>query len=116
MYRCLQETKTLADIAKAELDDTMFRGRQLRVRFATHGAALSVKNLPQFVSNELLDEAFSMFGPVERAIVIVDDRGRPTGKGIVEFANKPSARKALDRCSDGAFVLTSLVSLQYLYI
>uniref|UniRef100_A0A672QE46 Non-POU domain-containing octamer-binding protein-like n=1 Tax=Sinocyclocheilus grahami TaxID=75366 RepID=A0A672QE46_SINGR len=100
------ETKTLADIAKAELDDTVFRGRQIRVRFATHGAALMVKNLPQFVSNELLEEAFSMFGPIERAIVIVDDRGRPTGKGIVEFANKPSARKALDRCGDGAFLLS----------
>ncbi|XP_056313608.1 non-POU domain-containing octamer-binding protein isoform X2 [Danio aesculapii] len=101
------ETKTLADIAKAELDDAMFRGRQIRVRFATHGAALTIKNLPQFVSNELLEEAFSMFGPIERAIVIVDDRGRPTGKGIVEFANKPSARKALDRCGDGAFLLTT---------
>ncbi|XP_051522910.1 non-POU domain-containing octamer-binding protein-like isoform X2 [Myxocyprinus asiaticus] len=101
------ETKTLADIAKAELDDTLFRGRQIRVRFATHGAALTVKNLPQFVSNELLEEAFSMFGPIERAIVIVDDRGRPIGKGIVEFANKPSARKALDRCADGAFLLTT---------
>ncbi|XP_073716863.1 non-POU domain-containing octamer-binding protein isoform X2 [Misgurnus anguillicaudatus] len=101
------ETKTLADIAKAELDDTVFRGRQIRVRFATHGAALSVKNLPQFVSNELLEEAFAMFGPIERAIVIVDDRGRPSGKGIVEFANKPSARKALDRCTDGAFLLTT---------
>ncbi|XP_059407085.1 non-POU domain-containing octamer-binding protein isoform X1 [Carassius carassius] len=101
------ETKTLADIAKAELDDTVFKGRQIRVRFATHGAALMVKNLPQFVSNELLEEAFTMFGPIERAIVIVDDRGRPTGKGIVEFANKPSARKALDRCGDGAFLLTT---------
>lgn len=101
------ETKTLADIAKAELDDTPFRGRQIRVRFATHGAALSVKNLPQFVSNELLEEAFAMFGPIERAIVIVDDRGRPSGKGIVEFANKPSARKALDRCTDGAYLLTT---------
>lgn len=116
LFECPQETKTLADIAKAELDDTVFRGRQIRVRFATHGAALSVKNLPQFVSNELLEEAFSMFGPVERAIVIVDDRGRPTGKGIVEFANKPSARKALDRCSDGAYLLTSLVSLQHLFM
>ncbi|XP_062844687.1 non-POU domain-containing octamer-binding protein [Trichomycterus rosablanca] len=101
------ETKTLADIAKAELDNTHFRGRQIRVRFATHGAALSVKNLPPFISNELLEESFSLFGPVERAIVIVDDRGRPTGKGIVEFANKPSARKALDRCSDGALLITT---------
>ncbi|TRY80194.1 hypothetical protein DNTS_003424 [Danionella cerebrum] len=101
------ETKTLADIAKAELDDTIFLGRQIRVRFATHGAALMIKNLPQYVSNELLEEAFSMFGPIERAIVIVNDRGWPTGKGIVEFANKPSARKALDRCGDGAFLLTA---------
>ncbi|KAJ8276491.1 hypothetical protein COCON_G00082430 [Conger conger] len=101
------ESRTLAEIAKAELDDTLFRGRQLRVRFATHGAALSVKNLPQFLSNELLEEAFSIFGPIERAIVIVDDRGRATGKGIVEYANKPAARKALDRCADGAFLLTA---------
>ncbi|XP_069749075.1 non-POU domain-containing octamer-binding protein-like isoform X1 [Narcine bancroftii] len=101
------ETRTLAEIAKAELDDTTLRGRQIRIRFATHGAALTVKNLPQFVSNELLDEAFSIFGPVERAVVIVDDRGKPTGKGIVEFAAKPAARKALDRCTDGAFLLTA---------
>ncbi|XP_039622229.1 non-POU domain-containing octamer-binding protein isoform X2 [Polypterus senegalus] len=101
------ETRTLAEIAKAELDDTPFRGRQLRVRFATHGAALTVKNLPQFISNELLEEAFSIFGQVERSIVIVDDRGRPTGKGIVEFAAKPAARKALDRCADGAYLLTA---------
>lgn len=85
------------------------------MRFATHGAALTVKNLPQFVSNELLEEAFSMFGPIERAIVIVDDRGRPTGKGIVEFANKPSARKALDRCGDGAFLLTAWVCVSAAY-
>ncbi|XP_056137328.1 non-POU domain-containing octamer-binding protein [Lampris incognitus] len=101
------ETRILAEIARAELDDTSFRGRQIRVRFATHGAALSVKNLPEFVSNELLEEAFSSFGQIERAIVIVDDRGRPTGKGIVEYTSKPAARKALDKCGDGAFLLTA---------
>ncbi|KAM4662135.1 non-POU domain-containing octamer-binding protein [Discoglossus pictus] len=101
------ETRTLAEIAKAELDNLPLRGKQLRVRFACHSAALSVRNLPQFVSNELLEEAFSIFGQVERAVVIVDDRGRPTGKGIVEFAGKPSARKALDRCADGAYLLTA---------
>ncbi|XP_069842427.1 non-POU domain-containing octamer-binding protein isoform X2 [Dendropsophus ebraccatus] len=101
------ETRTLAEIAKAELDNLPLRGKQLRVRFACHSAALSVRNLPQFVSNELLEEAFCMFGQVERAIVIVDDRGRPTGKGIVEFASKPAARKALDRCADGSYLLTA---------
>ncbi|XP_072119187.1 paraspeckle component 1-like isoform X6 [Mobula birostris] len=101
------ETRTLAEIAKAELDGTMLRNRPLRIRFATHGAALTVRNLSPVVSNELLEQAFSQFGPVERAIVVVDDRGKPTGKGHVEFAAKPPARKALERCADGAFLLTS---------
>ncbi|XP_078078228.1 paraspeckle component 1-like isoform X10 [Mustelus asterias] len=101
------ETRTLAEIAKAELDSTMLRNRPLRIRFATHGAALTVRNLSPVVSNELLEQAFSQFGPVERAIVVVDDRGKPIGKGYVEFAAKPAARKALERCSDGAFLLTS---------
>ncbi|KAK2120885.1 hypothetical protein P7K49_002271 [Saguinus oedipus] len=101
------ESRALAEIAKAELDDTPMRGRQLRVRFATHAAALSVPNLSPYVSNELLEEAFSQFGPIERAVVIVDDRGRSTGKGIVEFASKPAARKAFERCSEGVFLLTT---------
>ncbi|CAN9504247.1 unnamed protein product [Ophioblennius macclurei] len=101
------ESRALAEIAKAELDDTPMKGRPLRVRFATHSAALSVKNLSPFVSNELLEEAFSQFGMVERAIVIVDDRGRSTGKGIVEFASRPAARKALERCNEGVFLLTT---------
>ncbi|CAH2225268.1 paraspeckle component 1 isoform X1 [Pelobates cultripes] len=101
------ESRTLAEIAKAELDGMILKSRPLRIRFATHGAALSVRNLSPVVSNELLEEAFSIFGPVERAVVIVDDRGRTTGKGFVEFAAKPPARKALDRCSEGAFILTT---------
>nr|XP_015204108.1 PREDICTED: splicing factor, proline- and glutamine-rich isoform X3 [Lepisosteus oculatus]XP_015204109.1 PREDICTED: splicing factor, proline- and glutamine-rich isoform X3 [Lepisosteus oculatus] len=101
------ESRALAEIAKAELDDVPMKGRQLRVRFATHSAALSVRNLSPFVSNELLEEAFSQFGQVERAVVIVDDRGRSTGKGIVEFASKPAARKALERCTEGVFLLTT---------
>ncbi|RLV98451.1 hypothetical protein DV515_00010836 [Chloebia gouldiae] len=102
-----EETRTLAEIAKVELDNMPLRGKQLRVRFACHSASLTVRNLPQFVSNELLEEAFSVFGQVERAVVIVDDRGRSSGKGIVEFSGKPAARKALDRCSDGSFLLTT---------
>lgn len=106
-YIFIKESRTLAEIAKAELDGTILKSRPLRIRFATHGAALTVKNLSPVVSNELLEQAFSQFGPVERAVVVVDDRGRATGKGFVEFAAKPPARKALERCSDGAFLLTT---------
>eukprot|EP00069_Balaena_mysticetus_P018111 bmy_11024T0 len=102
-----EESRTLAEIAKAELDGTILKSRPLRIRFATHGAALTVKNLSPVVSNELLEQAFSQFGPVEKAVVVVDDRGRATGKGFVEFAAKPPARKALERCGDGAFLLTT---------
>ncbi|XP_047432615.1 paraspeckle component 1 [Mugil cephalus] len=101
------ETRTLAEIAKAELDGTIVNNRAIRVRFATHGAALTVRNLLPAVTNELLEQAFSQFGPVERAIVVTDDRGRPTGRGIVEFANKVAARKALERCTEGALLLTT---------
>ncbi|XP_028326321.1 paraspeckle component 1 [Gouania willdenowi] len=101
------ETRTLAEIAKAELDGTMVNNRSIRVRFASHGSALRVRNLLPVVTNELLEQAFSQFGPVERAVVVTDDRGRPTGRGIVEFANKMCARKALERCSEGALLLTT---------
>uniref|UniRef100_A0A096MFS8 Splicing factor proline/glutamine-rich n=1 Tax=Poecilia formosa TaxID=48698 RepID=A0A096MFS8_POEFO len=101
------ESRALAEIAKAEMDDYPMKGRPLRVRFATHSAALSVKNLSPFVSNELLDEAFSQFGMVERAVVVVDDRGRSAGRGIVEFASRAAAKKALDRCNEGVFLLTA---------
>uniref|UniRef100_A0A3Q4H694 Paraspeckle component 1 n=1 Tax=Neolamprologus brichardi TaxID=32507 RepID=A0A3Q4H694_NEOBR len=101
------ETRTLAEIAKAELDGTILNNRPIRVRFATHGSALTVRNLLPVVTNELLEQAFSQFGPVERAIVVTDDRGRPTGRGIVEFASKVAARKALERCTEGALLLTT---------
>ncbi|XP_068165702.1 paraspeckle component 1 isoform X3 [Antennarius striatus] len=101
------ETRTLAEIAKAELDGTVLNNRAIRIRFASHGASLTVRNLMPVVTNELLDQAFSQFGHVERAIVVTDDRGRPTGRGVVEFTNKASARKALECCTEGALLLTS---------
>ncbi|XP_074521067.1 paraspeckle component 1 isoform X2 [Halichoeres trimaculatus] len=105
-FVCL-ETRTLAEIAKAELDGTVLKNRPIRIRFATHNSALTIRNLLPAVTNELLEQAFSQFGLVERAVVITDDRGRPTGKGIVEFANKQAARKALERCTEGALLLTN---------
>ena len=48
-----------------------------------------------------------MFGQVERAVAIVDDRGGPSGKGIVEFSEKATAGKVLDRYGKGSFLLTA---------
>ncbi|CAG5127672.1 unnamed protein product [Candidula unifasciata] len=94
-----------AEAAKAGLDGSMRKGRVLRVRFATHGAALKVKNLHPFVSNELLEHSFSQFGELERCVVIVDDRGKSTGEGIVEFVRKPGANSALRRITEGVFLM-----------
>lgn len=99
------ETRHAAEAAKAGLDGMVKKGRTLRVRFATHGAAIKIKELDPYVTNELLEEAFSAFGALERCIVIVDDRGKPTGEGIVEFARKPAAAQALQKINEGVFLL-----------
>jgi len=99
------DTREHAEKAKTKVDGQQKKGRMLRVRFATHGAALKVKYLPPHVSNELLAEAFGQFGDVERAVVVVDDRGKPTGDGIVEFARKPGAISAIKSINSGVFVM-----------
>ncbi|XP_075227873.1 uncharacterized protein LOC142328189 isoform X2 [Lycorma delicatula] len=96
-----------AEKAKRELDGTPRKGRPLKVRFAPLGAAVKVKNLTPWVSNELLEYSFSVFGEVERAVIITDERGNSQREGIVEFARKPSALLALRRCTEGCFFLTS---------
>ncbi len=101
----LQDTRDHAEKAKAALDGVQKKGRTLRVRFATHGAAIKVKYLPSHVSNELLEEAFVQFGDIERAVVIVDDRGKSTGEGVVEFARKPGAQAAIKQITNGCFIM-----------
>lgn len=85
----------------------MRKGRALKVRFAPSSATVKVKNLTPWVSNELLERAFSVFGEIERAVVIVDERGKSTGEGIVEFARKPCAQQAIRKCTDGCYFLTA---------
>ncbi|XP_051166011.1 hrp65 protein-like [Leptopilina boulardi] len=96
-----------AEKAKHELDGSQRKGRALKVRFAPSSSAVKVKNLTPWVSNELLEKAFSVFGDLERAIVIVDERGKSTGEGIVEFCRKQSAQTALRKCTDGCYFLTA---------
>jgi len=96
-----------AQAAKMKLDNTEVKGRVIRVRFAAHGAALKVKYLAPSISNEMLEQAFGQFGPVERAVVFVDERGKSLGEGLVEFARKPSAQMAFRRVNEGVFLMTA---------
>ncbi|CAF1149534.1 unnamed protein product [Rotaria sordida] len=100
-------SRQLAEQAKNDLDGHVLRSKPLRIRFASQGAIVKVKNLSMNVSNELLKEAFEQyFGGVERAVIIVDDRGKSTGEGIVEFEKKPSAQKCLNECTEKCFFMT----------
>ncbi|RZF36301.1 hypothetical protein LSTR_LSTR006806 [Laodelphax striatellus] len=96
-----------AEKARRDLDGSLRKGRPLRVRFAPLGAALKVKNLTPYVTNELLELSFSVFGEVERAVVITDERGNSTREGVVEFSRKPSAMLALRKCAEGCFFMDS---------
>lgn len=44
---------------------------------------------------------------MERAYIIVDDRGKSSGEGIVEFTRKGFALNAIRKCSEGCFFLTA---------
>uniref|UniRef100_A0A183BYX4 RRM domain-containing protein n=1 Tax=Globodera pallida TaxID=36090 RepID=A0A183BYX4_GLOPA len=65
-----------------------------------------VKELSPAVSNEMLHLAFCAFGDVERAVHIVDEKGKPTGEGIVEFERKVSAQEAIAQIRERVFLMT----------
>ncbi|KAA0191839.1 hypothetical protein HAZT_HAZT005230, partial [Hyalella azteca] len=99
--------KSNAEKARQELHLKEYKNRQLKIRFSSPGTALKVRNLSTWVTNELFEKSFSVFGELEKAIVITDERGRSTGEGILEFCKKPCAQLALKRCTEGCFFLTS---------
>lgn len=98
-----------AEKARRALDGTVRNGRTMKVRFSSMGCTLKVRRLSPFVSNELLELAFSIFGDLERANVIVDERGKSTGEAIVEFCRKPAAMQCAQKCNDCSFFLTESI-------
>lgn len=101
-----QDYRVNAEKAKRELDGSTRKGRVLKVRFAPNSSIIKVKNLTPFVSNELLERAFSIFGEIERAVVIVDERGKSLEEGVIEFARKTHAQLALRKCTEGCYFIT----------
>ncbi|KXJ70218.1 hypothetical protein RP20_CCG024461 [Aedes albopictus] len=93
--------------AKRVMQGLLLRYRPMCVRFAPYASTIRVYNLTQWVSNELLHKAFEVFGPVERALVYVDERGKPTNEGMVEFKNETGAKVALRYCTKKCFFLSA---------
>lgn len=52
------------------------------------------------------------FGDVERVVVVVDDRGRFIGEGIVEFVRKFGVQQVFKRINDGVFFMISYVEIK----
>ena len=73
-----------ADQAKYGLSGKTIVGqnRPIRVKFAAQGTSVEVKNLSPLISNERLYDAFSRFGKIERAVVMVDERGKSLEKYV----------------------------------
>lgn len=84
---------------------TLEGGRTLRVR-PSPDAAVWIGDLPNIATNELLRQSFSRFGPINRAIVCCDTRGRSLGHGIVEFSYKGSATNCIEVCTTQPFLLS----------
>ncbi|XP_011916365.1 PREDICTED: non-POU domain-containing octamer-binding protein [Cercocebus atys] len=59
------ETRTLAEIAKVELDNMPLRGKQLRVRFACHSASLTVRNPSSVCVKRTLNTSFCVGARIE---------------------------------------------------
>ena len=102
----MQDTRANAEKAKEELDGSSLCNREVRVRFAAPNCSVTVDSLHPMVSNELLEQAFSQFGSIERAIVYSDEKGKSLCKGIVDFARRNSAINCVKACTDGCFILT----------
>jgi len=101
------DTRDGAHRAQMELDGKTIHNRQIRVKRAPHPACIWIGKLPGMVSNEVLAEAFSMFGEIERAVVACDERGKAKGWGFIEFRRKVSVANAIKRCSEGHLLLTN---------
>lgn len=92
--------------AKLALNGHHLNGKYLIVNFA-QTATILIRNLPPYVSDELLHLAFSVFGDIEQCVVLTDTHGRSVGKAMVCFVKKGSATMAKRRCDENSFFLTS---------
>ena len=86
-----------ADTAKTGLRGGKIKGqpRPIRVKFANQGTSIEVKNLSPLISNERLYDAFSRFGKIERAVVLVDERGKSLERFLFQISIPGKGSKKL---------------------
>ena len=57
---------------------------------------LYVKNLEDYVTEELLSEKFSKFGKISNVVVMRDENGNPRGFGFVNFEDPYSDKTTVE--------------------
>ncbi|KAJ8877872.1 hypothetical protein PR048_022331 [Dryococelus australis] len=105
-----------AEKAKRELDGSLRKGRPLKVRFAPHSACIKVKNLTPWVTNELLERAFSVFGEADKAAAENMHRSDNVGFSVEKITpirvtwsprNRISATSHNHSCTDSRYYMVS---------
>jgi len=67
------------------------------------GYKIIVKNIPWSVTWQQLKDAFSEYGPIIRADVPQDSKGRSAGYGVVRFEKEKDAMRAKDSMDGASF-------------
>ncbi|XP_050294188.1 hrp65 protein-like [Anthonomus grandis grandis] len=88
-----------------ELDGTSVKGKFIKVKLSHSLTAIKVSNLSPWVTGELLQHAFLPFGEIESAKVLVDEKGRSMGEGIIDFTRKFSVVQAVKKCHEKCYFL-----------
>jgi len=94
-----------ASRALKEKNFTDIAGKECRIMWAqrdpssrkSNDCNVFVKNLDKSIDNKALYETFSLFGDILSCKISVDDKGRSLGYGFVNFADKDTAREAMER-------------------
>lgn len=87
--------------AKEALNHTDILGREIRICFKKDfknldpEANVYIKNIAEELKGKLIEQEFSVYGPIFSSVVRSDENGKPLGYGYVQFKEKESAEKAI---------------------
>ncbi|PQQ05871.1 polyadenylate-binding protein 4-like isoform X1 [Prunus yedoensis var. nudiflora] len=97
------DTEDSAMAAVSALNDTVIMGKNLYVsKFVKKSERLSeftnlyVKNLDEDVTEDLLEEKFSLYGRVDSLAIMKDANRKSRGFGFVNFESQEEAKKAIE--------------------
>jgi splicing factor 3B subunit 4 len=110
-----------ADYAMKIMNMVRLYGKAIKINKAARdrkemdvGANIFVGNLEEEVDDQLLYNAFSVFGQVLAAKVMYDTEGKHRGFGFVNFADFDSADMAIQHMS-GQFLCNRAIHVSYAY-